>query len=96
MKFLEELKAAEKILGAGQGLRVGEMSVLDYEAQIEVVSAVLRRIPQLIEMIEMLEAYASLGRDGTLLDNKYVQRQHMAVDLLSKLEEGASKDASEK
>ena len=82
MKFLEELKAAEKILGAGQGLRVGEMSVLDYEAQIEVVSAVLRRIPQLIEVVEWVEEYIGVteGHPDTL------DEYNFARELLSKLE----------
>lgn len=82
--FLEELKAAQAII------EIRSEEVYDnrylYKGERDCLEAVLRRIPQLIEVVELLEAYASLGRDGAVLDNKYVQRQHMAVDLLSKLE----------
>lgn len=84
MKILEELKAAYEI-GERCHWYVCDNRVFD-NTERQAVSAVLRRIPQLIEVVEMIEAYANLSNADIVLDNKYTQRQHFAVDILTKLE----------
>lgn len=82
MKFLEELKAAQAII------EIRSEEVYDnrylYKGERDCLEAVLRRIPQLIEGVEILENLSAWEWKG----ESYccAGRNVLAIELLSKLE----------